>query len=115
MVLRKNLLSSLKQFFYLYLLLSVTGCGLLKENGPYQLDHGKYEHPATGKTEKVWVSFEDSIVWLYPLNNSNEVKKSSPQVFFFNEVSEVGSVSLKPKSLPSILMFLPFLSNTVHL
>lgn len=97
MVLKKNFVSSLKQFFNLYLLLPVTGCGLLKENGTYQLDNGKYKHSDTGKTQKVWVSFEDSIVRLYPLNNNTEVKKSRQQVFSFNEVSEIGSVSLRLK------------------
>jgi hypothetical protein len=85
----------LYRFFYMYLFCILAGCGLLKENGTYELDNGRYKQSAAGKTQKVWVSFEDSVVRLYPLNNNNEVKKSRPQTFSFNEVSEPGFTSLK--------------------
>ena len=76
----------------LYLFLTLFGCGLLKENGTYELGNGRYKQSVGGKTQKIWASFEDSIIRLYPLD-----KKSSQQVFPFSNVSGLNTTSLKLK------------------
>lgn len=78
----------------IYLLMTLMGCGLLKENGTYELDNGRYKQSVAGKTQKIWVSFEDSIIRLSPLD-----KKSSQQVFPFNNVSGLATSSLKLKKI----------------
>lgn len=69
------------------LLLVVTGCGLLKENTVLEMENGKYKNTTNGKTQKVWVQFEDSIVRFYPLP-----QKTSPTFFSFTELSDDRSV-----------------------
>jgi len=95
--LKKSFMSFSYRFFYLYLLLSVTGCGLLKENAINEMENGRYKNTTTGKTQKVWAQFEDTIVRLYAVRNKNESKKNSPELFSFTEVSAPGSPSLKLK------------------
>ena len=76
----------------MYFFQTLVGCGLLKENGTYELDNGRYKQSVAGRTQKIWVSFEDSIVRLYPLD-----KKNSQRVFPFSNVSGLGTGSLKLK------------------
>ena len=87
----------LKLSVYLLLLFIVTGCGLLKENGIYEMKNGRFKNTTTGMKQKVWVQFEDTVIRLYPLQNKNESKKNSMKLFSFTEVSAPGSPSLKLK------------------
>ena len=61
----------LKLSVYLLLLFLATGCGLLKENTAYEMENGRYKNTTTGKNQKVWAQFEDTIVRLYAVRNKN--------------------------------------------
>ena len=75
MVLKNSLFHSMQLFklsVYLLLLCLLTGCGMLKENTIYEMENGRYKTPSTGKMQKVWAQFDDTVVRLYPLQNKNE-------------------------------------------
>lgn len=104
-------MQQLKLSVYLLLFLLATGCSLLRENTIYELENGRYTNTTTGKAQKVWIQFEDSIIRLYPLQNKNQLNKNSPDLFSFTQVSTPGlafSLKLKKSTFDIDVLTIPF-------
>lgn len=89
--------------------MNLMSCRLLKENGTYELENGRYKQSGENISRKVWVRFEDTTLHLYPLHNSI-ANKEGMTLFSFSEISDSGAkvLRLKKSSFDIDVLTIPF-------
>jgi hypothetical protein len=101
----------LRGYLYFIVAFAVTGCSMLKENGTVALQNGRFKTNISGRSQKCWVRFEDTLISLYPLQSENNTDKSNPIIFSFNEMALPGSspsLNLSGMSFDFDVITIPF-------